>query len=160
MSIYNAPLTGASTAAITIATGLSQPVGLKLSGGVLYVADNTHGYVAIYNPPFSNASAPAITVPVAGAWGIGFDTSANLWVADVAGGNVQKFVPPFTNTSTPAITIATGLTAPEYPALDSSGNLYVSNGALIVVYTAPLSNTSAPAFTFPAPAPNGIRFGP
>src|SRR5215469_11626725 len=160
VTVYNAPLSGTSTAAFTIATGLSQPIGLKIHGGSLYVADQTHGYVAVYNAPFSSSSALAVTIPVAGAWGIGFDGAGNLWVCNVSTSNVQEFTPPFTNTSTPAITISGTLSNPEYPALDATGNLYVSDITDVQVFLAPLSSSSTSAFDIPTIAANGIRFGP
>ena len=69
VSIYNAPLSGTSTAAITISTGLTGAIGVKHdAAGKLYVADG--GFVKIYTPPFSNASVPSVSIPLAGSWGI------------------------------------------------------------------------------------------
>jgi hypothetical protein len=162
VTIYNAPLSGASTAATTISAGLAAPVGLKIRAGTLYVADTTNGVVAIYNPPFSNASAPTVNIPAPGAWGIAFDAAGNLWACARGLAACKEFVPPFSNSSTPAITVNTIVPAlAAYPAFDSSGNLYVSDGSThIQVFTAPLSNASAPAYQFDTHRSNGIRFGP
>lgn len=162
VTIYNAPLSATSTAATIISAGLSAPVGLKIRNGALYVADTTNGVVAIYNPPFSNASTPAANIPAPDAWGIAFDAAGNLWACARILATCKEFVPPFSNASAPAITVNTVIPAPAaYPAFDSSGNLYVSDGSThIQVFTAPLSNASAVAFTFDVHRSNGIRFGP
>ena len=159
IDIFNAPLSSASTASITIPATVT---GLKLDkAGKLYAGGG--GNVNIFNPPFTNASTPAVSIPVASVWGIAIDQSGNLWAVSRTGSmNVLEFVPPFTNASTPAITITTNLADALYPALDSSGNLYISTfGTMeIAAVLAPLSNASTVAFHFAAPSSNGIRFGP
>jgi hypothetical protein len=158
LTIYNAPLSGTSTAATTITTGLARPIGVKLDVfGKLYVADNTKGVVQIYTPPFTNTSAPTVSVPLPGAWGIFID-GGDLWASDSA--SIKEFVPPFTSTSTAALTLSAGLTSPKYPAV--SGGLWVSDSGFIRVWTefACCDFGGSPTFSFAAPNPNGIRFGP
>lgn len=161
VQIFSAPLSGSSTPSTTIT--VASPIGVKLdTSGNLYVASESAG-VLIFHPPFTNTSTPAVTVPLVGIWGISIDKSTgNLWAVNRSAKTVNEFTPPFSNTSTPALTISSGLTDPAYPALDASGNLYVSDfGAPgIRVYSAPLSAASTVAFTFAAADPNGIRFGP
>jgi hypothetical protein len=160
VTLYTAPLSGTSAPAVTISTGVVGPIGLKHDALSLYVA-NSNGTITIYNAPYSNTSAPAVTIPVADVWGIFIDSVGNLWaVHRIAPLSVMMFTRPFTNTSTPALTIPTGTADALYPAIDFAGDLFLSTGAGISVYLAPLSASSTAAFSFPTVASNGIRFGP
>ena len=81
-----------------------------------------------------------------------------LYVANRGTNDVAFF--QLANASTPAFTIG-GLHAPNGLALDSSGNLWVSEAADVVEFKAPLSQNSAPALiiTSGLKSPNGIAFG-
>lgn len=81
-----------------------------------------------------------------------------LYVANRGANDVAFF--QLASPSAPAFRIG-GLHAPNGLALDSSGNLWVSEGADIVEFKAPLSQNSTPALVITSglKSPNGIAFG-
>ena len=165
-SVFAYPAPGSSTglldeapsAAVTAAvtTGLKFPEGIALdSSGNIYVTDNSTASVFVY-PAGSNANAaPIATISGSNTGlsypaGIALDSSGDIYVADYGAASV--FVYPALGSSTgllnetPTATISgsnTGLTAPFGIALDSRGNIYVTDefAAIVFVYPALGSST-------------------
>lgn len=120
------------------ASGLVHPFGLAFdSAGYLLVADvqsdEKSGLILKFSPDGSRSTfASGLTHPV----GLAFDSSGNLFVVDIygsgsTGGSILKFTPDG-NKSTIFTTIttklgSTRLTDSAGPAIDKSGNLFVSD---------------------------------
>ncbi len=123
IDVFSLPLTGASTPAATLTNGVSYVYGTALdASGNLWVANDgggakSEGSIEEFTKPFTTGEAPAVSIsmPVGGGstsydpWGIGFDTSGNLYVTNVYGGGYDggllEFSPPITSSSTPAVAI-------------------------------------------------------
>lgn len=137
-------------------TGLNLPAALSFdSGGNLWVADTSNNRVLMFKPAFATDmpaslvvgqstftgnSATTTKTGLDQPFGLGFDSSGNLWVSDSINCRVLKFVPPFANgmpanlvigqtdfvhgggsTSQTGFQVSVGLT------FDLVGNLWVSD---------------------------------
>ncbi len=145
-------------------TGLVSPAGIALdSSRNIYVDDFGATSLFIY-PPLGSSTGPLNEPPTAsisGAdtglfapYGIGVDSSGDIYVTD--SGATSVFVYPPLGTSTgpldeaPSATISgsnTGLVYPQGIALDSSGNIYVGDwyAASVFVYPAGTNGNIAPS---------------
>ena len=151
--LLDEPPSAAITAAVT--TGLKSPLGIALdSSGNIYVTDNGTASVFVY-PAGSNANAaPIATISgintgLSFPAGIALDSSGNIYVADY--GAARVFVYPALGSSTgllnetPTATISginPRLTAPFGIALDSSGNIYVTDEFASIVFVYPALGSS------------------
>jgi streptogramin lyase len=107
----------------TLVSGLSNPYGIAVSGGTLWIANYSSGTIGEYNATtgaavnaalISGLSAPAAIVV----------SGANLWVTSDGGGTIGEY-----NATTGAAvnaTLVSGLNGPYGIAL-SGGNLWVTN---------------------------------
>ncbi len=138
------------------ASGMNFPVGnAEDSAGNIYVSDNLNNRVLQFKPPFSNGMSASLAIGqpdlVTGDFhtgsagldepvGLAFDSSGNLWVVDSRNNRILQFKPPFANgmnasvvigqanfTSVTAATTNSGLNGPQLVAVDSSGNLWVTD---------------------------------
>jgi len=102
-----------SSGAATTASGLAYPAGIAFdSGGNLWVGELVNNRVLQFQPPFTSGMSAALALGQAsfttnaaattqsglsGPYGIGFDSSGNLWVADGGNSRTLQFTPPFSN---------------------------------------------------------------
>ena len=153
VTVYAAGSTGNIAPIATIsgaATGLAYPAGIALdSSGNIYVANELTGdtsssledypSITVY-PAGSKGNASPISI-IAGdntglsySQGIALDSSGNLYAEgyiEYVGDTINVYPAGSNGNVSPAATIVgadTGLDGPDGIALDSGGNLYVSNG--------------------------------
>jgi hypothetical protein len=152
----------------TPATGLASPTGIaRDSSGNLYVANETAPSVTVYAPGASGNASPTATIAGAATGltnptGIALDSSKNIYVANPGAilgesDSILVYSAGSNGNATPAATItgtSTGLANPTGIALDTSGNIYVSNAdsALggtdsITVYPAGSNGNATPSAT-------------
>ncbi|MBV8223367.1 MAG: hypothetical protein JO293_08400 [Candidatus Eremiobacteraeota bacterium] len=142
----------------------------------LFVANFASGGAAstlvAYIYPLANGSAPNSTLTSAngvnGARGILVDPSDDLFIANASAPNVTAYLPPVGTSTTPSLVLTNGVGTPQDLTLDNGLNLYeasLNGGACggvgyVAVFAPPLSNSSAPAFTFCSgmDAPTGVTF--
>jgi hypothetical protein len=148
---FTLPITSASTPSVTVAptTGTANLTALALdAAGDLATADNA-GHLAIFKAPITSSSTASATFSNGTASNDGqlaFNTAGALLAATVST-KVNVFNPPLSNTSTPAQSVTdASLTSAIGAALDSSGNLVVSNAgsgsSTLTVFAPPFSNAS------------------
>ena len=151
-------------------TGLFEPQGVALdSSGDIYVtgynANNAYAASVFVYPPLGSSSgllneAPTATISgsdtgLTNPWGITLDSSANIYVVDFSAGSVLVY--PALGSSNgplnehPTATIAgsnTGLLNPIGIALDSTGNIYVTDelAASVSIYPPLASLPSQPGY--------------
>ncbi len=180
VTVYAAGSTGNIAPIATIsgaATGLAYPAGIALdSSGNIYVANSETA-----NTTSSQEYAPSITVYPAGSKGnaspisiiagdntnlssypqsIALDSSRNLYAEgyiEYVGDTINVYPAGSNGNVSPAATIVgadTGLDGPDGIALDSGGNLYVSNGyggpvggGSVTIYPAGSSGDAVPIVT-------------
>ena len=158
----------------TTPNGLSAPHGIAFDkNGNLWVADSNNNRAVEFTPPFSNgmtfslvlgqtdlkfnciATASRLCYPS----DLIFDTNNNLWVVDDDNNRVLEFKPPFVTGQSAAVVLgqadftsrgqavasATGLFIPWSAAVDSAGNVWISDGGnwRVLEFTAPFSNGQA-----------------
>ena len=137
---------GTSVSADTLAgvtSGLSLPEGLAFdSSGNLYIAGFGNGTVSVLPGATgsvfgSNVTADRLSTVASGLnnpWGLAFDASGDLYIANSGNDtvsvlakstNTQFGVPANGNNVTPAV--LAGLNSPHGLAVDSLGDLYISN---------------------------------
>jgi sugar lactone lactonase YvrE len=110
---------------VTVATGLSSPLGLKVDGaGNVLIADSFNARVLKVTPAgVQSTVGSGFTEPS----GIAVDGAGNVFVADLGTNAVYKVTPGGVQT-----TYLSGLSSPYGLSMDATGSLYVSE---------PLSNT-------------------
>ncbi|HYB91935.1 MAG TPA: NHL repeat-containing protein, partial [Candidatus Binataceae bacterium] len=188
VNVYAAGSNGNVTPAATItgtSTGLANPTGIALdSSGNIYVPNSNSVWggtdsITVY-PAGSNGNAtPSATIAGAGTgllvpWAIALDSSGNIYVANQgsqvwAADSITVYSAGSNGNATPSATISgtsTGLLSPGGIAVDSSGNIYVTNDAglfgysdSITVYTAGSNGNVVPSntlFALGLAAPAGI----
>ena len=158
----------------TTQTGLNGPFGLGFdSSGNLWVSDSGNNRVLMFKPPFSTGMAASLVIGqtdfvshvsattqtgLNGPFGLGFDSSGNLWVADAFNNRVLMFKPPFSNgkaaslvigqtdfVSSGSATTQTGLSEPSGLVFDASGGLWVADAFndRVLMFKSPFSNGKA-----------------
>ncbi|MGH7814006.1 MAG: NHL repeat-containing protein, partial [Candidatus Binataceae bacterium] len=173
------------------ATGLSQPYGIALdSSGNIYVANHIggpagNGSVTVYATGATANASPTVTIsaPASGTDntgldlpdGIALDSSGNIYVVNNAGGpsnlgSVTIYPAGSSGNAAPNASIAgnlTGLDEAGGIAVDSSGNIYISNEAndSVTVYARGANGNAAPAITIAGPqtalfSPLGLTLSP
>lgn len=159
VKFYTAPVTGSSTAAASFLTpaGATSILAVRFNAaGDLFVAPyGTNVYR--YSPPFSNASTPVQTITggFAGARGLSFDASGNLYISDNGGSTLSRiamFTPPYT--AAPLLT--TYVSAVFERNAISGSQLFVADSSSpgqVAAYNLPITGTSTPAFAIT----NGIN---
>ena len=160
-----------SNTGVTTQSGLLDSTGVAInSAGNLYVSDGANSRVLIFNPPFSNGMNASVVIGqpnftsntgvttqsgLDAPRGVAIDSAGNLYVSDGVNSRVLIFNPPFSNgmnasvvigqpnftSNTPALT-QSGLHTPYGVAIDSAGNLYVSDNVnnRVVMFHPPFSN--------------------
>lgn len=123
--------------------------------------------VGTFDSPLKQSSVPRYELVMSGtdhAENIAFDPSGNLWAASRKNNSVFEYKGPFKKSGTlkPAIKLTVGLKQPLGIALDSKGNLYVSDFASygvhsITVFKAPIKNAH-PYFLNGLYTPGGLLF--
>lgn len=142
-----------------------QKSSIQSSASKILAVDTVSGTnnIGVYDLPITATSTPVATIPESSVWGLTFDNAGRLFV-DV-GGQIQVFDQPISTGAKPAFVI----NAPSGHellfqgglAFDSSGDLFVGGGrtpngchwycthpASVSVLDAPISGSSAIAFTF------------
>jgi hypothetical protein len=123
IEVFKLPVTSASTPALTITAGATDPVDLLFdSSGNLFVANGASGpsggTIAEYKPPFTNDQIPAATLALSetppasySPYDLAFDSSGDLFVANYYGGafigGIDEYAPPFKDGSLPKVSLAT-----------------------------------------------------
>ena len=175
VSVYDAPLSASSTAAVSFncpTVGVSTAVD---SAGDVFVSgwgatDVGWGDIFVFDPPLSNSSTVATTLNLnpylpAGLLiaGLVFDSNGNLIVASnfgtsTGGVSLSVLAPPYTGA--PSV-ITPPISGNGYSGLAINGTqLFAVGNAAVDVYSLPLTSSSAPTFsiTSPSPSPQEIAF--
>ncbi|HEV3110363.1 MAG TPA: NHL repeat-containing protein [Candidatus Binataceae bacterium] len=164
-----------SNACVTSSTGLCQPIGVALDAlGNIYVADDAASRIVMYTHGALTGAAAALIIGQPGPtsagcgtsattlcvpFGLAVDTKGSLWVADSDNDRVLRYStivnnaaadlvigqPDFTTTSTCPPPTQQSLCRPQYVALDSAGNLFVSDNihSRVTEYNTPVNNDPA-----------------
>jgi len=157
----------------TTSTGLNTPNSLAFdSSGNLWVVDSSNNRVVEYKAPFSTGESASIVIgqssftvndytitnstSLDSPYGLGFDSSGNLWVADLLNGRVLEYTTPLSTHEAASLVIGepsftatndevtkAGLNAPNSLAFDSSGNLWVVDGHRVLEYKTPFTTHEA-----------------
>jgi sugar lactone lactonase YvrE len=186
--VFSANASGTTGPVDTItgaATGLGFPRGIALdSQGNIYVSNsgdtNNSNVVSVTVYAAGAAANVSPTAVISGAAtgfsspnGIALDTHGTIYVVNESGnanlsssGSVTAYAANATGNASPTVTIsgaATGLAEPQSLALDTAGNIYVSNksGNSVTVYSPGATGNAPPTKTISGAAtglisPNGI----
>lgn len=124
--------------------------------------------IQVFSLPLNPSSTPVFTLTLPGAGDVDnltFDRKGNAWVEDAYNKQVYEFPAPFTDNTTlvPSLTLSLPNMTPSGLALDSKGDLFVSNVTSkstrsIAMYRAPFSEVSVPTFLKGLIAPGGLTF--
>jgi hypothetical protein len=148
-----------------IGSGLSAPTGVAVDGvGNLYIGDSGNVYLI---PFVSGALATGQQTKIASGLGTGNLSLAvnglgDLFVADEANKQVVEVPNPQTELlaqSFPQITLGSGFTGPSAIATDSSGNVWVADGANLWEITLPFGGLTKVAGGLQAPV-TGLAVDP
>ena len=116
---------GTNWVVTTVANGFGLPLGIAISAGNLYVADQ-YGTIRMITPVGTNWVVTTVAHGLASPWGITVDSAGNLFVMEPI--RVWKFVPAGTSWVGTVICSLPGVTATDI-ALDNAGDLYVSTSS-------------------------------
>lgn len=180
MEFTKLALTAKSTDTVISGTGDN---GLRCTAGMtvgpngrLYVLSYPSGcsapfsaVIRVFSLPFHPSSTPLFTLTLPGTGdddNLTFDHDGHLWVEDYYNKKVYEFPGPFDSGAalSPSLTLSLPDMTPSGLALDSKGDLFVSNVAdttsmrSIAVYDAPISEASVPTFLKGLVAPGGLTF--
>jgi sugar lactone lactonase YvrE len=185
VTVYAAGATGNATPTAIISgagTGLAGPSGIALdASGNIYVTNFGNATnpvsVTVYAAGATGNATPTATITGAATGldspnGLVLDAKGNIYVANECCdtgngyGSVTVYAAGATGNAAPTATItglATGLDRPHALALDSSGNIYVTNGSgnSVTVYAASATGNATPTATISGALtllsnPNGI----
>jgi streptogramin lyase len=108
------------------------------------LTETTANTVTVYSERTQTWSTPVTSMD---GYSTIFDPSGNLWTANANANSVTEFAPPYTGA--PKTTITNGIDIPQSLAMDSNGNLFVTNvgglPAYLQEYAPPY--TSAPVLS-------------
>lgn len=140
-----APLTHASTPAVTLTNGISYVYSMAFDASGNLFASNLlggvsffYGTITKYAAPLTNGEAPAITLTQTKAgvstyspWGIAFDAAGNLYVVNTVGGvgagGIVEYLAPITAASTPTYSVATNqFNSPNNLAITKAKSLTIT----------------------------------
>ncbi len=154
-ALFGVPVTaGVLTTLVPAASGLSDPEGIAFDAGNLYVSEGS-GSIAVLPAASGTVFGTAVTadtlatVVSAGLnadFNIAFDAAGNLYIANQGTGSV--LVLPVASgtlygnpvTADTLATLISGLATPTGLALDSSGDLYVSDSGAATVSVLPAAS--------------------
>jgi hypothetical protein len=135
---------------VAITGGVNHPQALVIDArGNLFVANgNGSNTVTIYSPPYGEPASETIAAGIDDPVNLALDAADDLFVVNAAANTVTEYAPPYSGTPT---ILSKGLNAPSSIAVDTRGNLFVSNlnstPNSIVEYAPPFSNASSPIAT-------------
>ena len=143
---YTLPITGASTPVATFAAANVTCLAVDADGNL--AAGDYSGHLSIFSAPLTSASTASATFKNGTAPNDGqllFNGAGDLF-ATTTTTDINIFTPPLSSASTVSQTITdASLTEALGAALDTSGNLIVSNGNNLAVFAPPF--TAAPTVT-------------
>ncbi|HLY03092.1 MAG TPA: hypothetical protein VKR56_11445 [Candidatus Cybelea sp.] len=153
---------GGTTPPVGISAGAAPPATPRQSVGgarsmqLLYVAENSLSKIDVYDAGKYDAGPVAeITAGVDDPVGLCIGADGVLYVANNSSNSISEYEPGKT---TPFQTITDGLDFPEYCALDSRGNLWVTNLAGSVTEYKKGTTTPRTTITNGVSLPTGIAF--
>jgi sugar lactone lactonase YvrE len=124
--------------------------------------------IQVFSLPLNPSSTPLFTLTLPGVGdddNLTLDHKGNLWVEDAYNKQVDEFPGPFDSSATlvASLTLSLPDMTPSGLALDSKGDLFVSNvesasTRSIAVYHAPISEASVPTFLTGLIEPGGLTF--
>lgn len=102
--------------------GFAHPLGLAVSGGHLFVADDQHDRVVELDA--STGTYEAQAGGVTNAYDVGVDGDGNVWVADNGGNRVMKLDSSLQN---PVYFTGSGMNTPRALAVNADGDVYLAD---------------------------------
>jgi PKD repeat protein len=149
--------------------------GMTVHGGRVWVLTYPSGcstpypaQIAVFAPPVTQSSAPVLTFNLPGSGAVDhirFDNAGHLWASDAYNNAVYEFKGSFASSRslTAAVTLTNGISKPGGVAIDSAGDVFVSNTTStgthsIAVFHAPVSASTTPTFLNGLTGPGGLIF--
>lgn len=143
---FTPPFSGTSLPSTSVLIGKVYATGMATFGNQMAVG--TYQGLKFFTLPLSSTSTPATGYSNTSYTSTTYDSSGRLFAGTVSN-SIDVFASPVTSSSAPQFSIKNGLGYVYGMAFDSSGTLYVDCSSGVVVYTAPLSASSTPAYTIP-----------
>lgn len=113
---------------------------------LLYVADWYYNQIEVFPLRRDQPQSGTITTGIDGPHGLWVDANNNLYVANSSNNTVTVY--PL-GSATPSVTYTQDLAAPQFPAVDSDGDLFVSNTNGTVVEYPPGSTSPSEVLYMP-----------